>query len=133
MIRSCPFKHYASLPYCRADNCMTIICGTAGIHYKFVTHTHESFIFHTNSQGQWKRKKKCTEWSYEIPPISCKRNREILPWSPVLACAKTVMLNSDQMLWVIVECGGIMKSGFFSDVLHYFWSPLIPRVFWLMK
>lgn len=50
----------------------------------------------------------------------CKRNKERLPWSSVLACAKTVMPNADQMLWVIVECGNITKSGFLSDVLHYF-------------
>lgn len=64
------------------------------------------------------QKRTSTEWSYEIS--TCKRNKEGLPWSPVLACARTVMPNADQMLWVRVECGDTIKSGFLSDVLHYF-------------
>lgn len=68
------------------------------------------------------QKRTSTEWSYEIS--MCKRNKEKLPWSPVLACARTVMPNADQMLWVRVECGDTIKSGFLSDVFHYFWSPI---------
>lgn len=52
LYRYLPFKCYANLSHCRANNCETIMCDVASIYLKFDDHIGEFFIFHMKNREE---------------------------------------------------------------------------------